>query len=82
MSGVKITAKPCGPLVVEGRFDLVGLDGKPVALPESRKYLLCRCGASKVKPFCDGAHNRVRFELPAPAEDDGAEPQSASKSAE
>jgi CDGSH-type Zn-finger protein len=25
------------------------------------KFLLCRCGHSKNKPFCDGAHIRVKF---------------------
>lgn len=35
------------------------VEGDPVAAPAS--YLLCRCGNSANKPFCDGTHNRVPF---------------------
>ncbi len=56
---VRIVAKACGPFVVEGDVDLVDADGRPVDLDGRRKVALCRCGASKTKPMCDGAHYRV-----------------------
>lgn len=31
-------------------------------LPQTEKYMLCRCGRSKNAPFCDGMHARVRFD--------------------
>jgi CDGSH-type Zn-finger protein len=36
------------------------VEGEIVEAPAS--YLLCRCGNSGNKPFCDGTHNRVRFD--------------------
>lgn len=41
-----------GPYAVEGGPQLKG-DAAPVS---SEHYTLCRCGQSKNKPFCDGAH--------------------------
>jgi CDGSH-type Zn-finger protein len=32
------------------------------ALPAGRVVALCRCGASKTKPFCDGSHNAIGFD--------------------
>jgi CDGSH-type Zn-finger protein/uncharacterized Fe-S cluster protein YjdI len=34
------------------------LDGAP---PSNYRLTLCRCGASKNKPFCDGSHHEVNF---------------------
>ena len=51
-----------GPYVVEGGIELVGVD---LAVGASREhYTLCRCGASKNKPFCDGSHWAAKFNDP------------------
>ena len=42
-----------GPYAVHAAIDLDG-----VAL---HRATLCRCGASKNKPFCDGSHNAIGF---------------------
>ncbi len=48
-----------GPLEFVGYIDLV--DDKS-SRPESKEhYTLCRCGASKNKPFCDNSHKKVNF---------------------
>lgn len=67
---VRITPRPRGPLVVEGDVEIVGLDGKPMDLGGRTRVMLCRCGASKSRPLCDGSHNRTAFEAPLD-EDDG-----------
>jgi len=30
--------------------------------PEKETYILCRCGESKNKPYCDGTHNHIDFD--------------------
>lgn len=48
-----------GPLQVRGNLEIVSGTGRVVArLTRAR---LCRCGASKTKPFCDGSHALVGF---------------------
>lgn len=46
-----------GPLHIRGGIKLNG-DDQPVT---NSHYTLCRCGASKNKPFCDGAHKEAGF---------------------
>ena len=31
-------------------------------LPTDEGYVLCRCGKSKTKPYCDGTHDRIEFD--------------------
>jgi CDGSH-type Zn-finger protein len=40
----------------------VGADGNVISDKET--FSLCRCGHSKDKPFCDGAHREAGFEDP------------------
>lgn len=48
-----------GPLWLRGSVQLVAGDG---FLYERRNRItLCRCGASKNKPFCDGSHAAIKF---------------------
>jgi CDGSH-type Zn-finger protein len=55
-----ITACPNGPLLVRGDVEILLADGEPA--PRRRQTVaLCRCGASAIKPFCDGSHKVVGF---------------------
>ena len=52
--------KCSGPLWVRGGVQIEAEDGK---LYEVRnRVTLCRCGASKNKPFCDGSHVEVKYQ--------------------
>jgi CDGSH-type Zn-finger protein/uncharacterized Fe-S cluster protein YjdI len=49
-----IAVREAGPYAVRGE---IRLDGDPLPY----RATLCRCGASKNKPFCDGSHHEVSF---------------------
>ena len=49
-----------GPLLLNGNFEIVSAGGRTTW--RGTKAALCRCGASKNKPFCDGAHKAAGFE--------------------
>ncbi len=53
---------PDGPLKVEGNVELTTGTGHKMG--QVGKAFLCRCGASKNKPFCDGSHKAVGFKDP------------------
>ncbi|SEH10717.1 Uncharacterized Fe-S cluster protein YjdI [Sphingopyxis sp. YR583] len=48
-----------GPLHVRGNLEILSGTGRKVATVETAR--LCRCGASKTKPFCDESHRRIGF---------------------
>jgi CDGSH-type Zn-finger protein len=57
-----ITVTDNGPYAVTGGVELMGVEFGEGASTEH--YTLCRCGASKNKPFCDGSHWQVGFRDP------------------
>jgi CDGSH-type Zn-finger protein len=62
MPDLRIRCRPNGPLVIEGPFTLVDHLGNEFTLPTNKPAVaLCRCGQSKNKPFCDGAHKTCGF---------------------
>jgi CDGSH-type Zn-finger protein/uncharacterized Fe-S cluster protein YjdI len=60
-SGGKLTIKPLrdGPLLLDGNLSIRAGSGR-VAW-QGTQAALCRCGASKNKPFCDGRHKSTGF---------------------
>jgi len=54
-----ITVQEAGPLQVEGNLRILDAEGN--LIKECTKAYLCRCGASKNKPFCDGSHRTIGF---------------------
>jgi CDGSH-type Zn-finger protein len=65
MAEVTIEARPSGPYVVTGSIELRDTNGN--VLPTQTRAVLCRCGASASKPFCDGTHSKVGFQAAAQA---------------
>ena len=60
MDRARITPYKDGPLLVRGAFDLVDQDGHAIAA-RRKTIALCRCGKSRIKPFCDGTHKVTGF---------------------
>lgn len=59
---------PDGPSVVTGDIVVEGRTGRR----ELQTVVLCRCGHSADKPFCDGAHVRMAFADAARLQTEGA----------
>lgn len=60
MDDVVIKVRDDGPYKVTGPVRIVDVDGAVYDLPEG-PVVLCRCGASATKPFCDGSHREAGF---------------------
>jgi CDGSH-type Zn-finger protein/uncharacterized Fe-S cluster protein YjdI len=56
---LKITPLDDGPLMVKGNLTVISGSGRRAW--QGSKLALCRCGASRNKPFCDGAHVKAGF---------------------
>jgi CDGSH-type Zn-finger protein len=61
MANVTIKALKNGPYEVAGGAKVLDQMGKEYAESQIDPLYLCRCGASKGKPFCDGSHKNIGF---------------------
>lgn len=69
----KIIVSKNGPYIVSGNLPLMkeisinDSEGNPAKWKKGKSYpnkdhcTLCRCGHSKNKPFCDGTHEKIKF---------------------
>jgi CDGSH-type Zn-finger protein len=63
-----ITPYRDGPYLVRGDFVVQDQEGNE--LPLGRQTIaLCRCGKSRMRPFCDGTHKLIGFEAPSAGEE-------------
>jgi len=63
MDEAVITTYRDGPLLVRGPVRLQDQEGNEIVLERS-PVALCRCGKSRLRPFCDGSHKLIRFRAP------------------
>ena len=67
MHELTITPYRDGPYLVRGPFRLMDQDGNEIAV-ERKTIALCRCGRSRIRPFCDGTHKGIGFRAQSGAE--------------
>ena len=48
-----------GPVVVDGKFKIIGSDNSELRKTPMTSF--CRCGNSKSMPYCDGTHRKIGF---------------------
>ena len=60
-----VVARRDASLELRGDLRLYSPDGRLIA--EAGRALLCRCGTSRNKPFCDGSHEEAGFHSRGPA---------------
>ncbi len=56
---LRIRLRYNGPLVLQGSVRVEREDGSLIR--EAESTALCRCGASREMPFCDGSHRVTAF---------------------
>ncbi len=59
-----ITPYRDGPLLIRGDFRLQDQDGNEIESGRDT-VALCRCGKSRMRPFCDGSHKLIGFRAPS-----------------
>lgn len=76
-----ITACPDGPLLVRGDIELLTATGEEI-IRNRKTIALCRCGASTIKPYCDGTHKLINFTTNNRQEPASKPPQESSNSSD
>lgn len=61
MADATVNVRPNGPLIIEGTFTILDPEGNAFHV-EGERAVLCRCGQSSNKPFCDSTHRTCGFE--------------------
>jgi CDGSH-type Zn-finger protein len=61
MADVTVSTRENGPFLVSGAVQLRDHQGNQYDLGGKETIALCRCGASKNRPFCDGSHKECGF---------------------
>ncbi len=56
----RITPYRNGPYLIRGPVTLADQDGNEIELKRP-VIALCRCGRSRIRPFCDGTHKTIGF---------------------
>jgi len=59
---VEIKVRDNGPYKVTGPVRLIDAEGNAFDLPGDGPIVLCRCGQSQTKPFCDASHKAAGFD--------------------
>ncbi len=77
MGVLQIRVKRHGPYTIAledaGAVCIVDHDGNQLIPEPGRPIVLCRCGGSGTKPFCDGTHKRNGFLRPTGWRPEGGE---------
>ena len=59
LNNIKVTLIKDGPMILEGELLIQKESGEIIR--STNRTVLCRCGASESKPFCDGSHKNIEF---------------------
>jgi len=62
MAEPKIVVRDHGPLLITGAGVVEDAEGNAFDTGGKETIALCRCGATRNRPFCDGAHRDCDFE--------------------
>lgn len=66
MPAFTIRIRNNGPYLISAEdvasLNLSDHEGNPIPFPEGKSVVLCRCGGSSKKPFCDGHHSLTGFQ--------------------